>query len=168
MELLSTPFNHPMVIVLAAIYGVSSCITTYDIRYIQATGQKHLPDNALAPPFWTGYFYYLMWATWSTLFLLNPFLALALFLIKFILKVIPVLEILGEEMIRPFSKPHNPDLYYTQIISALDDIREAEYSWNEKYHASYDLIRTSRLPKADKTILLSMADDLYNDSQADK
>jgi hypothetical protein len=95
MELFATPISSPILITLTIIYAITSSIETFDIRILQGKKRGILPPDTLQLPEWTGIFIYLSWLTWIGILLLNWVYALALFGIKFILKVLPVLERIG-------------------------------------------------------------------------
>ncbi len=53
-------------------------------------------------PSWVGIFGFLQWAIFIALFILNWKYALIIFVVKFILKVLPVLETIGNILMSPF------------------------------------------------------------------
>ena len=61
-----------------------------------------LPPDEPMPPEWVGWFGWAQWAIFIVLLYLNWKYALVLFVIKFLLKVLPVLEIIGNVLLRPF------------------------------------------------------------------
>lgn len=101
MELFNTPISSGVLVALTVVYAVCAAITTFDIRIIQAKKAGFLRPNHPVIPNWTGVFGWLLWGTWIAIFLLNWKYALALFVIKFILKVVPVLENLGAVLLMP-------------------------------------------------------------------
>ena len=101
MNLFNTPTNMPIIIVLAIVYFVCAAITTFDTRIIQAKKAGFLPENESQVPEWTGLFGIVMWLAFTALFVLNWWFALVLFALKFILKVIPVLENIGAFLLLP-------------------------------------------------------------------
>jgi hypothetical protein len=102
MELFNTPPSSPLVIILTVAYFLVASITTFDIRMIQAKRQGVLPPDEPMPPAWVAVLYWLLWAIFIGLFFLNWKYALLLFVIKFVLKVLPVLETIGNILMRPF------------------------------------------------------------------
>ena len=99
MELLNTPIESTEIIVLTVIYFIVASITTFDTRVNQAIKQG---EKETALPKWVSIFYFLMWAIWILMFYLNWKYALIIFVIKFILKVLPILEIVGNFLMAPF------------------------------------------------------------------
>ncbi|HOZ56201.1 MAG: hypothetical protein BWY51_00668 [Parcubacteria group bacterium ADurb.Bin316] len=102
IELFNTPVSSWIIIVLTITYTVTSAITTFDIRLIQAkkSGALH-PDEPMLPG-WVGIIAWFHWGIFISIVLLNWKYAILVFVIKFILKVLPVLEILGNILMSPF------------------------------------------------------------------
>ena len=86
---------------MTIIYFLIASITTFDIRIIQAIKQG---EDETPLPQWVAILHWLEWAIWIFIFLLNWKYALIIFVIKFILKVLPVLEIIGNILMSPFKK----------------------------------------------------------------
>ena len=101
MELFNTPISSPILIALTVVYAVCAAITTFDTRIIQAKKNGFLGKDEAQVPEWTGLFGILMWLVWIGVFLLNWKYALIIFGVKFILKLLPVLENLGALLLRP-------------------------------------------------------------------
>ena len=99
MQLFNIPIDSPIIILITIIYFFTSSITTFDIRIIQA--QKEGSDEQSLPR-WVAYLYWLNWIFGVLLLLLNWKYALFVFVIRFILKVLPVLEIVGNFLMSPF------------------------------------------------------------------
>jgi hypothetical protein len=95
VELFSTPSSSPILIGLTAAYGITSSITTFDKRVIQAIRAGAYPPDDPLPPKWVGLVLYVHWAIGVALVLLNWKFALIVFLAKFVLSVLPVLETVG-------------------------------------------------------------------------
>lgn len=93
------PVASPIYISLISAYFLSASITTFDTRLIQARwdGQDYGET-----PGWTGLFGWLEWALFCAMAILNWRVAIGLFVLKFILKVLPVLETIGNVLISPF------------------------------------------------------------------
>ena len=103
MEFLTTPIQSTILVVLTSAYFLVASISTYDIRIIQAIKDG---QNLKQLPNWISIFHWLLWLIWISIFILNWYYGLILFGIKFILKVIPVLEIVGSFLLIPFD-PNN-------------------------------------------------------------
>jgi len=98
----NTAINSPIVIALTVGFAVTSSITTFDIRLIQAKRDGRLPPDEPMLPAWTGLIGWLQWGIALVLIFLNWKYAVLLFVIKFVLKVLPVLEIIGNILMSPF------------------------------------------------------------------
>ena len=92
----------PQLYVTAIMLFFSSCITTFDMRLIQekrASGEDtfvpHLPN-------WVGAFIWLDWGLIIALFVMSWKHAIAIVVIRFALKVSPLLEIVGAFIMEPF------------------------------------------------------------------
>lgn len=101
MNLFSTPISSPIVITLTIVYFICAAVTTFDTRIIQAKKAGYLSENRSFVPAWTGLFGILMWLVFIVLILLNWWFAIMLFVLRFILKVAPVLENLGALLLLP-------------------------------------------------------------------
>jgi hypothetical protein len=92
----------PLIICLTIAYFFVASISTFDLRLTQAKRDGALPPDEPDLPKWVVVFDWLMWGIWLTLAYLNWKYALVLFGIKFILKVLPVLETIGNILMSPF------------------------------------------------------------------
>ena len=101
MELFNTPMNSGILISLTVVYFICESISTFDTRIIQAKKSKFLAPDEAKVPNWTGMFAILSWIVFPAIFLLNWKYAILLFVIKFILKVLPVLENIGALILIP-------------------------------------------------------------------
>lgn len=90
------------ILILTIGYFLAASITTFDIRLIQAKKSGNLPPDEPMLPAWAGIFGWLEWGIFVWLLLLNWKYALVVLAIKFILKVLPVLETIGNILMRPF------------------------------------------------------------------
>lgn len=93
-------------LILTVAYFLVASITTFDIRLIQAKKSGTLPPDEPALPAWIGIFAWLEWGIFIWLLVMNWKYALVLLAVKFVLKVLPVLEIVGNVLMRPF-RPSN-------------------------------------------------------------
>ena len=92
----------PLIICLTAAYFLVASITTFDIRKTQARKQGVLAPDEPELPAWIAIFAWLQWGIFLALLLLNWKYALVIFVFKFILKVLPVLETIGKILMSPF------------------------------------------------------------------
>ena len=91
-----------LLIILTVLYFFVASITTFDIRMTQAKWQGTLPSDELTLPVWVGVFHWVEWAIFIVLLYLNWKYAFVLFAVKFVLKVLPVLETIGNILMSPF------------------------------------------------------------------
>lgn len=94
----------PLLIFLTMAYFFVCAVTTYDIRIIQWKRSGELPPDSPELPEWIAIFAWLQWGIFGTLLYLNWKYAIFLFIAKFILKVLPVLEIIGAILTLPIKK----------------------------------------------------------------
>jgi len=102
VTLFNTAISSPIIIGLTILYCITESIATYDIRLIQWKKHGTLPHNTQLLPKWTGVFTWLSWLVLVALIFLNWKYAIAVFIIAFILKVLPVLETIGKLLVTPF------------------------------------------------------------------
>jgi hypothetical protein len=89
------PFYSTTYITLIVIYFFLSCITTFDTRLIQAMKAGILPaDEPMLPPI-AGLLVWIEWEVLLVMLILNVKAAAIVYGIRFVLKVLPVLETLG-------------------------------------------------------------------------
>jgi hypothetical protein len=100
MELFNTTIGSSSLNVLTVLYFLIASITTFDMRINQSIKQG---SNQIPLPKWVGIFYWLLWGFWLLIFFLNWVYALILFALKFVLKVLPVLETVGYIFMAPFN-----------------------------------------------------------------
>ncbi len=92
----------PPIIGLTVACFIAASITTLDLRLMQAKQQGTLPPDQPMLPGWVVAFLWAQWAIFLALLYMNWKYALVLFVVKFILKVLPVLEIIGNILMSPF------------------------------------------------------------------
>ena len=97
----STFFGNPAIIALTILYFILASITTFDIRLMQARKSGVLSSDEDLLPKWVAVFFWLEWGVFIILAVLNWKYAIALFILKFILKVLPVLETVGNLIMSP-------------------------------------------------------------------
>lgn len=102
IELFNTAISSPILIVLTILYAITSAITTFDIRMTQAKRDGRIPMDDPMLPSWVGFIAWLHYIVFLSIILLNWKYAILLFVIKFILKVLPVLETVGNILMAPF------------------------------------------------------------------
>lgn len=102
ITLFNTPIDSTLIIVLTILYFICESIATFDIRLIQGKRNGSLPPDEPLLPDWTSIFIFIGWGIFIAFILLNWKYAILIFIIKFILKVLPVLETVGNILMSPF------------------------------------------------------------------
>ncbi|MBT3349441.1 hypothetical protein HN393_03935 [bacterium] len=99
----NTATTSPIMIGIIVLYFITSAITTFDIRMIQAKRNGTLSVDEPLLPDWVKFIFWIDWALFLGLIFLNWKFAILIFIIRFILKCLPVLEIIGNILMSPFS-----------------------------------------------------------------
>lgn len=102
LEYISENLNSPLLLILTVIYFIISSITTFGIRITQAKKNGTWDNSEPDLPRWTDSFYVLETIILIIILILNWHLGIAVYVLKFILKVLPVLETIGNILMRPF------------------------------------------------------------------
>jgi len=97
-----TPIDSPIVITLTVIFFITSAITTFDKRLMQAVKVGNIPPDEEMLPSWVGLVSWIHWVIGLSILFLNWQFAITVFVVKFVLSVIPVLETIGNMMMSPF------------------------------------------------------------------
>jgi hypothetical protein len=92
----------PLIIGLTIAYFIVASITTFDLRMTRAKQEGVLPPYQPLLPGWVAVFYWMQLAIFLALLYLNWKFALVLFVVKFILKALTVLETVGNILMWPF------------------------------------------------------------------
>lgn len=115
MNFFHTAIDTPVIISLTIIWLITSSIETFDMRLNQAEKtpsitmreavrrsevKNHTPISKAI----TNIIAISNWILILIIFLLNPLYAVAIFIIRFILKVLPVLETIGGWVMKPIMK----------------------------------------------------------------
>lgn len=126
-------FLSPLYLILIISYFLVASVVTLDIRLVQA---KQMGQDFGELPPWTFIFSLLQWGLFIALFILNWKHALILFVVKFVLKVLPVLETIGNVLMSPFRPKESEieeigrELYestgldYKEVLAKLERDRE--------------------------------------------
>jgi hypothetical protein len=101
IELFNIQTNLTMIVVLTIVYFIASSIEVFDIRLIQA--RRDGVDEQMLPE-WTAIFIWINWVIVIALLFINWKYALGVMIVKFILKILPVLEIIGNILTSPLRK----------------------------------------------------------------
>ena len=101
MSILNQLMNSPLLLGLAAALFLVSCITTLDKRIAQGKRSGALPADQQDLPKWVLALHFLDWGLLITLLILNWRVGLLVWAILLVLKVLPVLETIGNILMRP-------------------------------------------------------------------
>lgn len=118
------PFLSPLYLGLAGLYFLVASIVIFDTRLIQAKKRGEIHPEL---PRWISIFYMVQIVLFWSLFILNWKYALGLFVIKFILKVLPVLEIIGNILMRSF----RPRDYWKKELEKEEELERARRELEE-------------------------------------
>jgi len=102
--LISQFIGSPILIGLSVALFISYSITTLDKRIIQGKRSGALPPDHANLPRWVSVFHFLDWAILIAMLVLNWKVALLVWACFFILKILPVLETVGNVLMAPFKK----------------------------------------------------------------
>jgi len=94
----------PLIIFLTVAYFFVNSIYTYDLRVMQWKRAGDLPPDFPSLPSWIAIFLWLNWIIFGVLLYLNWKYALVIFALRFVLKVLPVLETIGGILTYPIRK----------------------------------------------------------------
>lgn len=98
----SFPDFSPLMYTLLIVYFITSAITVFDTRLIQARKNGVLPATESMLPSWVGIIAWLNWIVLISLFLLDWKIGICAFVVKFVLSVLPILEVIGNVIMSPF------------------------------------------------------------------
>ncbi len=129
IQLFSTPVNSPELAYLTALYFVSTAISTFDVRITQAKQNGFLRHSEAVVPGWTAIFSFLASGSIAAIILMNWQYALCVLIIKFILKVLPILENIGAFLLIPVvgkEVSSKVNLVAQQQRDALEAVRRME------------------------------------------
>jgi hypothetical protein len=101
-ELISQFMSSPILIGLSVSLFISYSITTLDKRIIQGKRSGALPPDHPNLPKWVSIFHILDWIILIAMLVLNWKVALFVWACFFVLKILPVLETVGNILMAPF------------------------------------------------------------------
>ena len=103
--------SSPWLIAITGLLFLSESITTFDIRIIQAKRRGDLSPDHPDLPGWVAILHWFNWIFKITLLVLNWKYAIGVIVVMFILKVLPVLETIGNVLMAPFKpRGHNNEI----------------------------------------------------------
>lgn len=100
LVIINSALDSPLILSLTFVYIVSDAISIYDTRLIQWRQNGMIPKDTPSPPNWTGVFGILSWVTIIVTIILEWQYGLLLWLIIYILKIIPVMETIGGVIVK--------------------------------------------------------------------
>ncbi len=100
---LDSPTNTAAFRILLIAYGVTSSIVIYDIRLDQE--RRFNGRDAGSLPGWTIVFHWIAYACAIALIFISWRAFITIFVVRFILKLLPVLETIGGLLMIPFFRP---------------------------------------------------------------
>lgn len=118
-QILNEAWHSPWIIAISVILFITASITTFDIRLTQAKRRGELPDGHPLLPQWVGFLYLIHYGLIIALFFMNWKYALIFVTSLFILKVLPVLEIVGNVLMAPFKQ--DKDRIFTDLPTRSKD-----------------------------------------------
>ena len=118
------PFLSPLYLGLTILYFLVASIVIFDTRLVQAKKRGEIHPEL---PRWISIFYMVQILLFWSLFILNWRYALVLFVVKFILKVLPVLEIIGNILMRPF----RPKDYWEKELEREEELERVRRELEE-------------------------------------
>ena len=103
-SIVNAPLESPWVLGITITLFLTGSITTFDIRLNQAKKSGVLPPDEQILPQWVALLYWVHYGLLIWLFFLNWKFAIGLVVVLFVLKVLPVLETIGNILMAPFKK----------------------------------------------------------------
>ena len=91
-------------IILTIAFVITSSITTFDKRLIQARRDGTLPTDESLLPSWVGLIGWIHWGLALALLIINWKYAIIVFIVMFVLAVLPVLETIGNILMSSFKQ----------------------------------------------------------------
>jgi len=121
--------DSPLLLIVAILYFFVESIRIYDARLIQ--GHTHdfqskvlLRAKGRQLPKWVGYVHFLGWVLFIIMLITNWKFAIVYFICLFVLRVFPILENIGEFLMRNFM--HNNDGNINTTDDSLENSRNSE------------------------------------------
>lgn len=90
--------------ILTIAFVITSSITTFDKRLIQARRDGTLPSDEPLLPSWVGLIGWIHWGLALALLIINWKYAIIVFIVMFVLAVLPVLETIGNILMSLFKQ----------------------------------------------------------------
>jgi hypothetical protein len=98
--------SSPLLLGLMVAYLLAASVTAFDVGLLRAKRAGILPPDEPELPKWVAGVYWIEWALIIAILILNWKFGIVLWLLKVILKVLPVLDTIGNIIMAPF-KPRD-------------------------------------------------------------
>lgn len=129
----------PLLIGLTIALLISASIGILDTRRIQAKRDGYLPPDHPDLPWWVGMFTLIEWSLKILLLILNWRVGVMVWIALFVLKVLPVLEIVGNLLMAPFKSrfvgikhdQSSADEVRTEIAVMLEEMAQLCATWDD-------------------------------------
>ncbi|MBA7576652.1 hypothetical protein ES708_18493 [subsurface metagenome] len=89
---------------LTVAFVVTSSITTFDKRSTQAKREGILPPDEPSLPSWVAFIFWIHIGLIIAMLILNWEYAIIVFIVMFVLAILPVLETIGNTLMSPFKQ----------------------------------------------------------------
>lgn len=167
-------FTSPIYLAFLVIYFITSSIKMFDVRLEQAKRGmmgREVQEAILAEPptpFWVNFIYWLDWLIGIILFILNWKITIFVWIIRFILKVIPILETFGNIFMRPF-RPKLPEgvssehIAVANAIKSWQDTPTDDKQWDKRYNRTLEKLKELGFKDNDENAILKALDILGAD-----
>jgi len=106
--MLDSYLGSTLLISLSILYFLVESISTFDVRLLQARKAGNLPPDYPMLPKWISVFHILGWLLLLSMVVADWKVGLAIWILMFVLKVLPVLETVGNLLLAPFKKLIDP------------------------------------------------------------
>lgn len=104
MKIFEQLLASPTLIGLSIALLICSSISIFDVRITQAKKAGNLPPDHPELPQWVGVFHILDWIFQIALLILNWKVGILVWVTLFIMKILPVLETIGNILMSPFKR----------------------------------------------------------------
>jgi hypothetical protein len=102
LEILRAPLESRVILGITIAIFIVDAIRTFDLRLTQAKRAGNIPHDEPSPGSWVNAFYWLYIILFIVLLILDWRYAILFWLVLFVLRVLPVLETIGNILMSPF------------------------------------------------------------------
>lgn len=137
-KIFTAPINSPILLVVSIAYATVESIRIYDARLIQANTKGSYSRVASEAdgrslPHWVGYIHFAGWVLFVVILVLDWMYAIALYVVLFILRVLPVLERIGALIMRTFLQVEPGDVEM-ELSQSRDELSRSRQEIEENIH----------------------------------